>query len=442
MAARSQLIQCLLRTRQSTTRIRVCHLEDFGLSSARLEGKKWMAWRSAKYGSWQQLSQVALCALLSVHGGALYLASTQIPVKPVMPMPEVAADMTIRPTPSPDPLPAPPVSTGPKVLGTSTGGAINFGIASGGLADYSDGQLNSVLAGMQSLGVRWVRFDIDWSIVQAGGPGSFDWSSYDRLIQAAGAHGLRVLAILDYTPDWARRADCGQTKMCVPADAGMYANFAAAAAAHYSGQGVHTWEIWNEENTSNFFQPAANPGAYTALLKAAYSAIKQSDGGAVVITGGLAPSATDSGNFSPIDFANGMYEAGASGFFDAFGDHPYTYPAVAGANSYGAWGQMSALHQLMIAHGDGDKKIWITEYGAPTNGPDSTYFTSETGQAQELSAAVDLAVRYSWVGSFFWYTYLDPGNTTDTNENFFGLVRSDGSFKPAYAAYQAAIGGR
>jgi hypothetical protein len=31
-----------------------------------------------------------------------------------------------------------------------------------------------------------------------------------------------------------------------------------------------------------------------------------------------------------------------------------------------------------------------------------------------------------------WYTYKDGGTTTDTNENFFGLVRADYSQKPAY----------
>jgi hypothetical protein len=396
---------------------------------------------------WQKVSQAALCALLSVNGGAMYLASTAAPVPPVMPM-KVTAEASASPVATPDPSPSAPNAAGSaQVLGSSTGGgggggATNFGIASGGLAAYPAGQLDAALTGTRALGARWIRFDLDWSNVQAGGSGSYNWSDYDRVVQAAGAHGLNVLAILDYTPDWARRPDCSDTKMCVPADPGTFAGFAAAAAQRYSSQGVHTWEIWNEENTANFFQPAADPGAYAGLLKAAYKALKGADPGATVISGGLAPAGSDGGNLTPPDFAAGMYNAGAGGYFDAFGDHPYTYPAVAGSNSAGAWGQMAAIHRLMTARGDGAKKIWITEYGAPTSGPDSAHFVSESGQAQEVTSAVTSADSYPWVAGFFWYTYLDPGATADTNENFFGLVRADGSRKPAFAAYQQAIGAR
>jgi hypothetical protein len=400
-----------------------------------------MAWWSVKYRSWQALPQVCLCVLLSVHGGALYLASVSAPVPPVTPMPMVAGVATISPSPSPIPSPS-PADTGAQASGGAAGRVptdMNFGIASGGLGDYSVGQLDAAMTGMSALGVRWVRFDLDWSNVQASGPNSYNWGDYDRLVQAAGAHGLNVLAILDFTPGWARRADCSGSKTCAPADPGSYASFAAAAVQRYQAQGVHNWEIWNEENTVGFFQPAADPVAYTALLRAAHDAIKGADAGALVVTGGLAPAASGSGNLAPPDFAAGLYNAGARGFFDVLGDHPYTYPAVPGGNPYGAWGQMSALHRLMAAHGDGSKKIWITEYGAPTNGPESAYFTSEIGQSQELAAAVNLASGAGWVGGFFWYTYLDPGTTPDTNENFFGLVRADGSHKPAFAAYQQVI---
>jgi hypothetical protein len=39
----------------------------------------------------------------------------------------------------------------------------------------------------------------------------------------------------------------------------------------------------------------------------------------------------------------------------------------------------------------------------------------------------------------FWYDYSDTGNDTSTNEDFFGLVRLDGSHKPAYDAFMQAI---
>jgi exo-beta-1,3-glucanase (GH17 family) len=102
---------------------------------------------------------------------------------------------------------------------------------------------------------------------------------------------------------------------------------------------------------------------------------------------------------------------------------------------------MVAEHALMAAHGDGKKQIWITEFGAPTNGPDSANYVSESDQAQIATDSVNLFKSYSWAGPMFWYNYTDTGTSTSTNENFFGLVRSDGSQKPAYAAFEQAISG-
>ena len=44
----------------------------------------------------------------------------------------------------------------------------------------------------------------------------------------------------------------------------------------------------------------------------------------------------------------------------------------------------------------------------------------------------------AWTGPLFWYTYQDDPIEDPANpENWFGLVRSDGSHKSAYAAYAA-----
>ena len=86
----------------------------------------------------------------------------------------------------------------------------------------------------------------------------------------------------------------------------------------------------------------------------------------------------------------------------------------------------------MIANGDTDKKIWLTEFGTPTNGPDPHWFVSENQQSQMVSDVIQLYKTYSWAGPLFWYTLKDTGAIPDNNENFFGLVRYDGSTKPAF----------
>ena len=39
----------------------------------------------------------------------------------------------------------------------------------------------------------------------------------------------------------------------------------------------------------------------------------------------------------------------------------------------------------------------------------------------------------------FIYSYKDLGTSADTNENFFGIIRNDGTPKPAYAAIKQLL---
>ena len=132
------------------------------------------------------------------------------------------------------------------------------------------------------------------------------------------------------------------------------------------------FEIWNEPNIALFWQPKPDPSAYTADLVAAYSAIKAVDPSAFVISGGLAPTVTKNHNISAIDFLKAMYADGAKGSFDAFGYHPYSFPELPDSNESG-WSQMArtspSLRSVMIRNGDGNKPIWVTEFGAPSGGP-------------------------------------------------------------------------
>ena len=206
---------------------------------------------------------------------------------------------------------------------------------------------------------------------------------------------------------------------------------------------MHYWEIWNEPNNYNFWAPHTDCNAYATLLKAVYPAVKKADPDAVVVTGGLAPETTDSNNTSPTDFLNCVYKAGAGKDFDAVGDHPYSFPQSPSQVTTGAWAQMSettpSLRSIMVANGDSNKKIWITEFGTPTNGPDPHWYVSEAQESQMMSDAFGLYKTYS--GPFFWYTLEDGGPSTSTNENFFGLVRADGSTKPAYTTLKNLISG-
>ncbi len=311
------------------------------------------------------------------------------------------------------------------------------GIAMGSqLTGLNDADLNKEVIAMQSLGVKLVRFDMEWGFVQYSSSSKYDWSRYDRIINALNAHGIKGMAILTYTPEWARTPGCSGGAHCPPNNPTDYATYAAAAVNRYKSKGIHYWEIWNEENDYDFWATKSDCNAYTALLKAVYPAIKKADPTAYVVTGGLAQVANTNVNIAPLDFLQCIYKDGGKDYFDAVGYHPYTYPAFPSSNTTNAWARMStgtpSLRSIMIANGDGNKQIWMTEYGTPTNGPDPKWFVSEADQAKMLTDVVNVYKTDSWAGPLFWYTFKDGGTTTDTNENFFGLVHPDYSQKPAY----------
>ena len=332
-----------------------------------------------------------------------------------------------------------------------------FGISIGDdFTGLNNDQLTTRLDHIVSLGITWLRFDADWSYIQPRTSTDFDWRTLDSIINAAHSKHLKVLPILDFTPRWARSSDCA-SNACAPSDPAQFAQFAAAAAARYAPLGVHTWEIWNEPNINRFWQPAPDAAAYAKLLTAAYASIKKVDPAATVISGGLASADTHNGNIAPIEFLNSMYQNGAAGSFDALGFHPYSFPVPASyPKPWNAWQQMAntnpSLLSVMEKHGDGAKKIWITEYGAPTNGPgagadENSYnlsqgpdHVSEALQAYIIVDAVKEIQKASWAGPLFWYTYVDRGVDPSTNENFFGLLRYDGSPKPSFDALKQLLG--
>jgi hypothetical protein len=329
-----------------------------------------------------------------------------------------------------------------------------MGIAAGSsLTSLSTTALNNRLAGIRATGASWIRLDFDWSQIQSNSSSSYDWGQYDQVVAAATANHLQVLGIIDYSPSWATSSNCAGNK-CPPADPATYARFAATLSNRYASKGLHYWEIWNEPNNPNFWQPGANPKSYVLLLQAAYNSIHAVDSHAYVITGGLSPQPDNATAMSPVKFLTAMYADGAKGYFDAVSDHPYTFPLTPASNTDDAWTQMAApknsLRAVMVANSDGNKKIWITEFGAPTGGPGAVAtvtnpnlaaqpFVVDQGlQAKDLSDAISAYRTYAWVGPFFYYTYQDSGTDISTNENFFGLISANGTPKQAYEVFQQA----
>jgi hypothetical protein len=292
-------------------------------------------------------------------------------------------------------------------------------------------------------GARWVRFDCYWAALEPA-PGQYSWDRLDWVVDAARARHLSILGTIAYTPDWARRR--GTTDHAPPTKTTDYATFAAAIATRYAGR-VNAWEIWNEPNTSGFWQPRPDPAAYRALLASASAAIHSVEPQATVLNGGLAPAgarldytARDGSAMSPWRFLTDLYADGAAGTFDALADHPYApQPALPDATATGnAFHDVSQLHDLMAANGDGAKAIWATEVGATTGG------TAALSRAQQATAVTQYLTGWSalpFAGPLFYFELRDRGTNHQSREDNFGLLDRKWHPKPAYRTYVGLVAG-
>lgn len=300
-------------------------------------------------------------------------------------------------------------------------------------------ELRNDFADYATLGVSWLRTDLNWGIIQAAGPASFDWTSMDRIVDLAAEHSIEVLPVVGSTPPWAWK---NPDEPSPPANVSDYASFLTAAVARYRPRGIRAWEIWNEPNLSGPWPPAPDPVAYARLLQAAHAAIKAADPNATVISGGLAAAPTTGpfwkiSHYSAVDFLEIIYSQGAGDAFDAVGFHPYSYPLMPDDPvSWNGWSLMAGpIREVMESHGDADKTIWITEYGAPTNEGEAG--VSEADQAEMLTRGQRMALGYPWAGPVFWYSYRDLGSDPANNEDWFGLVRQTSKPKPSYSTFQS-----
>ncbi len=312
---------------------------------------------------------------------------------------------------------APPINTSNTAVG----------FADSNLYGETDAQINTDLNDIKALGANEVRILIPWAFVEPT-PGAYNWATLDYIVNAANQRGIAILGDLNASPAWAIPA--GSTPYSTPptSDA-AFASFAGAVATRYAGQ-ISAYEVWNEPNSYAFWSPTPSAAAYTQLLQATYPAIKAADPTATVIAAGLI-SIVNYGNIgiNPVDYLTQMYAAGAQGYFDAVAFHPYQYTLpFSQGTGYGdatPIDQLEDMHAVMVANGDGNKLIWSTEFGDPT---------SEVSDATQASIIQDYLTSwstFSYAGPSFIYTVTDI-NTGDGNDaDNFGVIQSDGTWKPA-----------
>lgn len=315
------------------------------------------------------------------------------------------------------------------------------GIAESELYFMTPEEVGVALDTMQSMGVTQFRMFIPWRAVEPT-PDAYNWADVDKVIDAAEERGMAVLGAVTSTPTWA--SDVQDSAYGAPRDPADFGSFMGELAGRYgAGEGdpesarISAYEIWNEPQSFVFWSPRPDPAAYTELLKAGYTAIKEVDPTGTVV-GGVVTAGLTWGdiNINPVEFVQTMYESGAAGYFDALSYHPYNYDWKFGdgaGNAISAVGQLEAMQALMEQYGDGEKDVWTSEYGLPTS------YVSEAQQAEFIDDFMDTWSEHEGTGPMFIYSLIDRNSASTDVEDTWGLFRDDYTPKQAAAIVEAWI---
>lgn len=289
----------------------------------------------------------------------------------------------------------------------------------------TDADLVRELDAAQAAGLRRVRFMLSWAGIEPTRPD--DWEPValrrlERVVALARARGMEVLAVLGPAPVWAR----GLVSLIgtPPSDPAQLGRFGERIARHF-GDRISSYQVWNEPNLLLFWGGLPDPERYTALLRATYRGIKRGNPRATVLAAPLSPEGDGALSMSPTTYVKRMYAAGAKGSFDAIGAHPYTWGKPE------AWTEdVDGIRREMVARGDGDKRIWITELGASTARLPPGI--PEPAQRRYVLEALEQARSRPFVGPVVLYCLRDNGTDRNDREQNFGLLRRDFSPKPVY----------
>jgi hypothetical protein len=316
-----------------------------------------------------------------------------------------------------------------------------FGVNAQNVFNPPQNQWDGELAAMAAGGLQVVRRDASWDSVEPKAPDpitghSYNWAGLDDQVGAMARHGLRYYPILDYSAPWA--AQVPGDPFSPPARIEDYVAWAKALAQRYGNGGtfwqahpeltplpVNDYEVWNEENTKQFWHPQANaPEVYADLYMAARAGIRQVDPNARVVIGGLALANTDVTDET--QFIKRMYahRPDLQGNVDAVGFHPYA-PDAQGVET-----KLREFRQTLDSVGAAGVPIEITEVGWPT-----PQFSEASRAANLQQLAEDLPRSDCDVQRLIPHTWVE----SDSSSGSFGIMGDDGKTpKPSGAAYLSA----
>jgi hypothetical protein len=301
-----------------------------------------------------------------------------------------------------------------------------------------------------AIGAGWTRVRFPWADLQPNGDGEWNDAFFtDAMLAAELAAGREVVGMIVNAPFWALQ-DGGvpgvPRGLNLPeSDPGnVWATFVRQIITRYAGRIDH-WIIWNEPDIWDPAYPGRTWGGSAAdffqLQRVAYNIAKAANPNVVIHLSAFTY------------FWDANY--GRTPFFSLLMDeiqkdpqassHNY-YFDVASANLYfrvdNVYDLLAWHHGEMRARGF-DKPIWLTETNAaPSSDPkwpvaNPTFPITLEEQAAYIPQAFAMALA-GGASRIAVYKMIDTAGDHAANPEPFGLVRDDGSRRPAFTAYQVA----
>jgi hypothetical protein len=299
------------------------------------------------------------------------------------------------------------------------------------------------------MGAGWTRIPFLWANIQPNGDQEWFPPISDDALAVEIAQGRQPVGLVITTPNWATDIGIGPG---VPNGLhnghndpnNLWANFLRRLVTAYAGR-IDNWIIWNEPDVWDAAHPGYTWGGsvddFLQLQRVAYVTIKESNPNAKVIFSGTS-------YWWDAAYGRDLYfrryldalvqDSGALGnnyYCDAVALHVYFQPDF-------VYSITGLYHQLMREHGF-DKPIWIVETNAAPSldplmlAPNARFAITLEEQAAYIvqAFAMGIAGGAARIGVF---KMIDTPTDISANPEPFGLLRADGSRRPAYNAYRVA----
>ena len=292
---------------------------------------------------------------------------------------------------------------------------------------FSEADAVDVASTLSESGFGFARQEFSWAEIEPQ-RGSFDWTTYDIIVNSMSSEGVGIIAVVVDAPDWAVGGDLVQSRDQPPTDVADLEAFMRELTSRY-GDDMPFVQFWDRPNLASQWggRPATGPEFETYLAAAFYGA-RDGNPEIQVITPELAPTSDVPEGMTDLQFLDSLYEANSEDFFDIVGIRLNGGSASPDDRLVSVdrtnFSRAVLFRELMVDNGDGATPVWATTYGWAAGGD-----VTREEQAEYVVRGLQRAwSEWPWMGLMVqWQFATQPGD-----EDAAYAIAPDGASTPLF----------